>query len=335
MDSEIPQKKLVPGVYQGAPGTIQRAENIEPSAPRIIRTMKSDADEAIKRQNETAVSIAIAEEKKRAEVVASKQAQNKAVSSAPKPVGRALVVVVILLICTALGLAYVFVSPKLGAIKLPKISIPSFGKPAGTTSSVSITPATASLAYSLIPAQSEKRFDINKQTPAQIFSAIPLEQEYPESIKNLYFTETAGATSTEISANRFLTFAKLQAPEILTRSLEKQFMAGIFEESMQTNPNGRATPFLILKVSSYETGLAGMLEWEASLPRGFDTIFGTKVANPANTKFRDVVILGKDARILEGAGGNTIAYTFANKNTIVLAGSRTALEKLLPLAAKN
>ena len=94
-----------------------------------------------------------------------------------------------------------------------------------------------------------------------------------------------------------------------------------------------STPFLVLKVSSYETGLAGMLAWERSMPRLFDAIFGTSVATSVSnrTKTRDAVILGRDARVLEIAPNIGISYVFANPQTIIIAESRTALEFLVPL----
>ena len=151
------------------------------------------------------------------------------------------------------------------------------------------------------------------------------------SIKNLYLTEGESAP-VSISANRLFIFTEIALPEILFRSLEKEFMMGVFGEW-----NWGATPFLILKVSSYETGLAGMLEWESSLLLSYNTVFGINIANNAtlNTKFSDIVVGGKDARLIEKPFGQTVAYSFAKPNTIVIAGSATALEAILPIASKN
>lgn len=340
MEPIVPHNKLESGVFQGTPDIAKKEKNSESSAPRIMRTMKSDADEAIKRQNETSVSIAVAEQKKqekmRAESTATKQqTQGGPLSPAPKPIGRVIVVIVLLIIITALGLAYVFVLPKLGAIQLPKISIPSFGKPAPATPTATTTEPVLSLAPSLIPTQSEKRFNITNQTRTQVLADITAEMklETPSgSVKNLYFTEGSDASSIAIPASRLLSFAGISAPEILTRSLEKTFMAGFLGEN-----NGNSTPFVILKVSSYETGLAGMLEWETTVPRSFDSIFGTKTVGTATStaRFRDIVVLGKDARSTNVVAGDTLSYVFANQNTIVIAGSKTALETLIPIAGKN
>ncbi len=332
MEPTIPQPKLEPGVYQGNPEAVR--EKTEGSFPlRPIRTMKNDMAEAIKQQNETSVSIAIAEEKKKAEARAAAQAasqtQTEDTTPAPKRIGRIVVVIIVLLLVALLGVAYVFLLPKLSSIQLPKIPLPSFEKPSNTSVAPS-APAAEPLAQSIIPAQSEKRFNISAETLSQTTSAITLERgkgNPSRSIKNLYFTETEGDISAEISSSRLFSFANAQAPDILTRSLEKQFMTGFFGEE-----NGGVTPFLILKVSDHDMGLAGMLEWEPQISKFFDTIFGTNAEALPGTKFKDIIVLEKNARLFETASGAKIVYSFANQNTIVIAGSRSALEALMALA---
>lgn len=338
MEPLVPNTKLEPGVFQGTPESpYEKAAATKP--PLLIRTMKSDMAEAVKNQNETSVSIAIAEEKKRAAALAEK---SKASSSspggetapAPKRIGRFVFILIVLLIGALVGLGYVFLLPKLGAlnIELPQITLPSFGKPA-IAPALTAPSGVEPLAPSLIPAQSEKRFNLSNATPGSIFSGIIGEHVngVPQgTIKNLYFTEMIGATSTAISASRLISFVGAQIPDILTRTLEKQFMTGFLGESGDT-----ATPFIVLKVSDHNTGLAGMLEWEPSILNNIVALFGMSITGGAPTKFHDVIILGKDARALETSSGAGIFYAFADQSTIVITGSRSALETLLPLAVKN
>jgi len=324
-----------------------------------IRTMKSDAALAIKDQKETLVSIAIAEKKKKEERKEEvKTSREKAespekkteiqkpsapgVPPAPRPIGRIVVVLGVILVLVGLGFGVKFALPLIQNISLPSISLPSlpiFGTP-GTGEPTQPSPGqpTPSLTAAIIAPQYEKRFDISKDTPEHVFEAVASERGSgltPGSIKNLYFTEetstTEGTPSTAvISANRLVILVGKSAPEILTRSLEKPFMAGFIGEE-----NSTATPFLILKVSGYDTGFAGMLAWEATIPRFFDTLFGTKFASTSldPATFRDIVILGHDARSLKGTPITGITYTFANPTTIVIAGSQSALEKLVPMVS--
>ena len=329
---KIPKRE--PGVYQGTPSSSLEKSDGQPT-PSLIRTMKTDVAEAIKKQNETFVSIALAEEKKqlqkRGEALLA--AQNAPI--APKPRGRILIIVIVLLVAIAIGLVYLFILPRFSTVqtgKVPPTGIelpPSDETSGGNQASISLAPA-------LIPPQFEKRFILNKETPDHVFAMIAVERTsglIEGTIKNLYFTEEISAQDTApstevISAKRLLTFAKIDAPEILVRSFEGPFMAGLLGES-----GSSATQFLVLKVSSYDTGFAGMLAWETSLPRLFDTVFGTKF-NAVGAKFRDITVSGKDARTLSTMPGLTVVYSFANPNTIVVAGSRSALETLLLLATK-
>lgn len=336
MEPTVPTPKREPGVYQGNPPS--PLEKKEESTPPLIRTMKNDVAEAIRKQNETFVSIALAEEKKQFQARNSiaMQTQTAEVSSrTPRPIGRMVIVIVFFLVAATVGLAYKFILPKFNALQTKEASLSEIGtSPLAETAEV--TQVNTSLAPALIPPQYEKRFILNKETPEHLFATVAVERTagvVAGAINNLYFTEETtsadgAATTAPISANRLLSFAKIDMPEILARSLEAPFMAGLLGES-----GSSATPFLILKVSDYDTGLAGILIGERSLVRLFDTIFGTRI-QASGTEFRDVVILGKDARAFDIISGTTIIYSFANPNTIVIAGSRSALEILLPLAAK-
>ncbi|MFA5997202.1 MAG: hypothetical protein WC791_01790 [Candidatus Paceibacterota bacterium] len=336
MEPIVPKQKLEPGVYQGTP----ESPSTEPKIiPRVIRTMKLDASEAIRNNEETTVSIAIAEQKKnarlQAEAEAERQAHSESVPAAPKPIGRIVVVIIILLVIGLLGGAAVFVLPKLGAIKLPSISMPSFGKTSNTGIASSTIPSTPALASAILTVDSENRFNVTNETRAQIFSSISSEKQQTLAIgfiKNMYFEETSASTTAAISANRFLMLTSIAAPEILTRSLERPFMVGFVGDASNT-----ASPFIILKVSGSDTGLAGMLGWEATLPVFFDTVFGTSFDEGifSSAKFKDVVILNKDVRMITSATGDSIVYSFANPTTIVITGSKSALETLLPIAASK
>ncbi len=321
----------IPGIYQGSPDLPNPVAETLP-----LRTMKNDIGNTVKNQNESLVSMAVAEDKKKAmerEVAnATRINEVSVVSTAPRPIGRIVIVVVLVLVLVGAGFAY--------KLLLPKISIPSFGS--SSTESRPNTPTTSSvnLIQSLIKATTEKRFSVNKEAPERMFSAVANERVaggVQGDIKNFYFYEDISVSedtrkTVSISANKLFILTGISAPEILTRSLENTFMAGLIYEETDAVP----TPFIILKVSSYDTGFAGMLEMERNLPLFFDIVFGTNIEFELSdkTKIRDVVLSSRDARVLEIATNVDIAYTFANPSTIVIASSRSALEKLIPLLEK-
>ncbi len=333
----------IPGAYQGSP-----EEPVIAVEPSSIHTMKYDIVEAIKNQNESLVSMSIAENKKkdaeRALEATAREAEGVVVSSAPRKVGRIVIVMVLVLVLAGVALTYKFVLPKLS-----KISIPSFGS--SSTESLLNEPESTrvDLAPSIIKATTETRFNINKETTERMFSTVASERVTGGTqgdIKNFYFFEDISTSdgprqtdsheliqqnqkTVSISANKLIMLTGISAPAILTRSLENAFMAGLLNE--ETGSHG--TPFIILKVSGYDTGFASMLEWERSLPLFFDIIFGTNIQASLTdkTKIRDVVLSSRDARVLEITPAIGIAYSFANPSTIVITSSRNALEKLIGL----
>lgn len=334
----IPPSQRPQGAPQDVPGTPMPPRVATPNA---IRTMKMDADLAVKSQNETLVSMSLAEEKKKAarreEIAAKETSVVPGVKPAPKPIGRMVLILGIIIVVTGLGFAIKFALPTLRTINLPSISLPSFGTPTSdkpTKIPGVIAPTT--LVSSVIRAQSEKRFILNKETPEHLFSMVAAERTAgvtPGSIRNLYFAEestnTEGRTvASSISPNKLLLLAETPTPAILARSLEAPFMAGLYGEE-----GSQATPFFVFKVSGYDTGFAGMLAWEKDLPHFFDTVFGTKflIGQTATLKFRNTVIRGHDVRALEGLPAGSIFYTFANQNTVIITASRSTLEALLPL----
>lgn len=334
MNIVAPEEKLKPGVFSGDPNSTP--EKGDQPTKRQIRTMKLDAMEAIKKQNETVVSIAIAEQKKAERLREESSLSAKALLEKNphlKRRGRFMVIIILLFIILLLGILY-FLLLKFNLPQLPNINIPipSFERSVDTTGKPEST-VDIPLATSIIKAQSEKRFNISRESIASVIEAIREEKKQGiqiGTIKNLYFTESSKEGTLEISANRLFIFLGNRAPETLSSILERPFMAGFFGE-----PDGATTPFLILKVSDRNTGIAGMLEWEAGLPRFFDSLFGTNIENGGALGFKDIVVLGKDTRSIDTNGVLSITYTFVNNETILITGSRSSMESLLPLAMKK
>lgn len=333
-------------------GAFPREPQISPevSVPfaQPMRTMKGDMARAIEEKNESLVSIALAEQRKKAAQLEAQRAQEKEKTSAhdaspsvaPRPHGRLFLVVVLLILVGAvgaLGVVLVRVLPSL-TIQLPDISLPNFGGPDTSPETDNPSPVTPPviLVPSLIPAQAEKKIDITGKSPEHIFAEIVDEYTFGVEkgvIKNIYFTEEVkgeegNMVAQAISAERLLGLLDFRVPEMLTRALDDDFMVGFLGEEKWT------TPFLVLKVSSHDGGLAGVLLWEKKLPYFFDTVFGKTVSATSSPQiaFRDVVVGGRDVRTGEMGGMKGISYTFVDATTVIIAGSKSALEELL---AKN
>lgn len=309
-----------------------------------MRTMKSDMARAIEEKNETLVSIALAEERKKTAQIEAERAKEKEKASlenaspvAPRPHGRLFLVAMLVILLGAvgtLGVVLVRVLPSL-KIQLPDIALPNFGESDRTpmTTDPSSMTAPVVLVPSLLPAQSEKKIDITGKSPENIFGEIAVDYALGVEkgmVKNIYFIEEVqgeegNMLSQTISSQRLLGLLDFRVPEMLTRALDDDFMVGFLGEEKGT------TPFLVLKVSTYDGGLAGILLWEKKLPYFFDMVFGRSVtaASSPQIVFRDVIIEGRDVRTGEIGGIKGISYAFADENTLIITGSKSALEKLL------
>lgn len=305
-----------------------------------LHTMKEDVSLAIQKQNESIASIKIKEEEKERQIILAEQTKKEAESAkkaetsetAPYPVKRIILVFIFLLALVVGIFATKFLFEKTKTINLSSIKIPGFGTSSEKTAS-GTEPSIATVSPSLVPASTEKTIVITSERPFAVFSALSseLHQDLPDgSIKNIIIKEEVLSSLNEkilqeISVVRFFALAGTQDAGILSRSLEPSYMLGFVGKGDKTEP------FLVLKTSGHDTGLIGMLEWERSLPKFFDIVFGTSIeltVKPA-AKFRDVVILGRDARVLESSAKTEIAYTFADTATIVITTDKEALKEIL------
>lgn len=103
-----------------------------------------------------------------------------------------------------------------------------------------------------------------------------------------------------------------------------------------------AGAFLVARVRSYEQVYGALLSWEQDMAKDLYNSFHTNLASTFREEdaFVDITVLGNDARVLrthemqeDGEAGGTavdvLAYTFIDKDTLVLAGSESDLLLLI------
>ncbi|MCA9366090.1 hypothetical protein KC722_00765 [Candidatus Kaiserbacteria bacterium] len=103
---------------------------------------------------------------------------------------------------------------------------------------------------------------------------------------------------------------------------------------------GQETPFIIMKVTSFDTALSGMLEWEQSMSADLSPLFGSPVTGTfsadarTNTQtvaphFVDTVVNNMDVRLLRDVfNKERIIYSFIDQQTILLTTTPEALEAI-------
>lgn len=301
---------------------LEEKKNLKQS---IVRTYKSDAEEAIKMDRVSSASIAIAEEKKK-----QKYQPFTPADGAPKS-KKVLIFIVSLF----------FVFAGIGAFNFNYIKEKVNFAPA---------PKKALEILSLITADSNAEFNLNelgkKDMSGSLSELINTAAVKPNSIQNIYITknivENEKETKKIVESKEFLPFISSKIPDILLRSLSPEYMFGIHSW------NGNQL-FIILKTDSYENAFAGMLSWEKNIAGDLSILFprnipplmeeGTTTTEQIlsyKKDFEDVLVKNKDTRALRDESGNIfLIYSMTDKETIIITSNTDTLSELFDRALRS
>lgn len=295
-------------------------EDKKPVKQSIVRTFKGDAEDAVKMERLSSMSIAIAEQKKRLE---SGLAMDIYAPSKTKKI------------------AIIFASLFFLVAGIGAISFSYFQE--------KIYPKTEKLVFkssvqSFIITDSSAEINLNKTNSGDMVNlltgAIRRAGIKSNSIQNIYITENNGISDKGqeikkmIESKKFIALANFKMPNLLSRSLLPEFMLGLHYW------NGNQ-PFLILKTDSYGNAFSGMLEWEKDMKKDFDALFSlssrqsSKIASStddifANERdFEDVFVKNKDARAIRGGNGEIfLIYDLHDKDTVIITTNTSTLAEI-------
>ena len=143
----------------------------------------------------------------------------------------------------------------------------------------------------------------------------------------------------------FLDFLEISLPGTLERTLKNEYAIGIISQ------NNQKAYFLVLAVNDFGRAFSGMLEWEKTMEKDL-TFFNVEIKPASNTNvttstttstttkvilfptplvkdvfnWKDLIIKNKDTRALVNQKNQAqIAYTFLDKNTILITNNLTAI----------
>lgn len=151
------------------------------------------------------------------------------------------------------------------------------------------------------------------------------------SVKHIYFVQDGTNDPKElITASGFMRDMDTQMPETLLRTIEPIFMYGVYSST-------EVSPFLIFKVSSYNTAYSGMLEWEDNIVRNLDDLFTQDLSDTSRLVFQDVVLYNTDVRVLLDERGEVLfGYGFLqDKVTLVIFDNRLTLREIITRTQNN
>jgi hypothetical protein len=279
----------------------------EGTAP--IRTYRNDALTDIKTNEISAPQIAAIEAERRERTGVSYQAPRQREQRSWIP----FIAIALLLIAITGGGTYYYLNINTSGQTTVVSGIPGFFK-TQTQIPVQLPEDRTTLI--------EKITSLSSATP---LGARDFLQVYPTTLQN--GSEVAETTS------EIMRVLDPRVPGTFIRSLDSTSMFG----SYGTNKNA----FIVLKTNQFDTALAGMLAWEASISVDLAPFFGEpvrKTFDPASltedrtrpASFVDDVIQNHDVRILyDEVGEERILYTFIQNEFILIATSYSTLEALI------
>jgi Flp pilus assembly secretin CpaC len=131
------------------------------------------------------------------------------------------------------------------------------------------------------------------------------------------------------------TALELRAPGSFTRSVQEITFGGY---------NG-TDPFILMKVTDFDTAFGGMLAWEPAMSTDLSPLFGIPVTESfdpyARTDtqirsafFRDTVIANKSVRVLVDAQDTErLMYAFVQPNIILITTNQATFSAIAPLVS--
>jgi hypothetical protein len=312
---EEPDTKVTNTAEQSAPVVSPEPTRFVDSAPKTpeapilppikndpsiksIRTYKSDAEEAVRYQNISAIDIAVAEQKKRQASTAIEYANEK-----ESHVGLFLIIIFFIIIGLGGGWFYWFHLTNTEETKTIQVSVETI---------VRYTKGSTLL----LRDDSDPLVLIGAKLAAA-----------NAGLGNVYaLVPTLEATSTTPAPIEAI-LKKTRIPARLLRSLSN-YMIGTY--TYDTN-----SPFIILKNTFFQNAFAGMLDWEKNMRNDLLPLitasYPDETAVDGNAdRFEDIIVSNIDTRVLRNKSGKIIlAYAFADTNTVIISTTEYGLSYLL------
>lgn len=279
----------------------------EAASPKpIVRTYQSDLAAALKQKKGSIVGIAAAEERRRQEQAVVFPTDTEAARKKQR-----LLVVAVALAVLGIGvLGFLFFAQK--------------QKETTPTGMAAIT------APSIIFVNTQKEISIDGRDRSALVLETAKELKGAnirlDFIEQLFFTKTEGAIKTSVPVRDFFSLVVEHIPPALLRAFEGDYLFGIHAF------NGN-TPFLIIRLNSFENAFSGMLKWEKFMADDILPLFGKTEelkALAGETHFEDSVFANQDTRVLRNRTGDiSLLYAFPDRETLVISTDQDTFKEVI------
>ncbi|HEY4503544.1 MAG TPA: hypothetical protein VJJ28_00325 [Candidatus Paceibacterota bacterium] len=330
MNEDIFNKQNIPNIPLQTPPEIP-AKTIP--TQESIRTYESDMAKVLMQKKASAVTIAIAENKKKE--------GGESISNAPEK-NRAKQVLMILM-------SIIFISGGVVGAYYLYLQSP-FAKPTPIPkplSAVSIIPSDKQVDFNIsnipdkgILAQIYPQFSRNILPAGQILELIIKEKSAIQTQNGAQDTDSEKSLN-KITGSSFIKKSGIDMPDILLRSITDRWMIGAYAEE-----SGSKTPFVVFTTDFFQNAFAGMLAWEDSMADDLSVMLNYKEkarnmerileidasSTPISSYFNiqgqfiDKQIHNRDVREFISSGGELLfLYSFIDKETFIMTTTETSL----------
>ncbi|MFZ2484819.1 MAG: hypothetical protein WAX80_03450 [Minisyncoccia bacterium] len=148
-------------------------------------------------------------------------------------------------------------------------------------------------------------------------------------LKHIILRKSVLTKSSVIETSELLEKLGSQAPSNLVRAFDPLFMFGAFGKSSEIN---NASTFIIIKLASFENAFAGMLLWEKDVAQDLGPLFATSQAleeAPPESIFTDITDRNKDIRALVLNGQPVLLYSFFDNNMLIITDDIETMRALV------
>ncbi|KND48554.1 MAG: hypothetical protein AB200_02390 [Parcubacteria bacterium C7867-005] len=321
-------------------------EETSPGSPlKQIRTYQGDVAEALGKQNESVSSIqrkeVLREERSNLEQK-QKEAEMVSVPPAPKEIFTTPVPLENTYAAPSVPLAKYSSAPRIDREKKDHSGIMLF---IGTVLLLLLggagswfayreykdklaTPAVVVVPNKFLATNSLIDIDVLKFNRESFIDRIVEEKSYTGSsgIKQIELRKGGEINSPLLETEGFLILLRSRAPKNLVRAFNHSFMFGVLGGE-------RPSTFMLVKLDSFENAFPGMLSWEENLLDDVLPLFAsieTVSSLPSESKFQDITIQNKDARVLRNLLGRTVLlYAFFDNNLLIITDDEASLRTLI------
>lgn len=308
MEPEVIPQPPTQTPKEAKPEEVNTEPSKESSSLKQIRTFEGDVAEAIRKQNESLISIQRAEEKKRE---AMKTLGGTSVAEEEhhlnlKPLLMSLLTLV-LIGGGAYASHYAFTTYK------EKTTLPTTERPPNRfIETTLVTRVDAST--------------LGRQSLIDIIEGKRLEERDSSAVEQLDFRRGLDDASELLSTPDFLDRLASHAPNPLVRSFGDLFMFGVFGE----NPSNT---FMLIELKSFANAFPGMLEWESRMVEDILPLFADRnvfLSIASGAEFKDKTIQNHDTRFLRDPNGNTVLiYGFFENRMVIITDTEESFRTIV------